>query len=57
MDSIMTLKAISEQLNKPTLNAISNDVIKIHYVDGLCGSGKTYGLGAIGAKSPVRIAK
>jgi hypothetical protein len=48
----MTLKAISEQLNKPTLNAISNDVIKIHYVDGLCGSGKTYGLGKYIQQSP-----
>jgi hypothetical protein len=48
----MTLKAISEQLNKPTLNAISNDVIKIHYVDGLCGSGKTFGLGKYMQKSP-----
>ena len=48
----MTLKAISEQLNKPTLNAISNDVIKIDYVDGLCGSGKTFGLGKYMQKSP-----
>ena len=48
----MTLKAISEQLNKPTLNAMSNDVIKIHYVDGLCGSGKTFGLGKYMQKSP-----
>jgi hypothetical protein len=48
----MNLKAISEQLNKPTLNAISNDIIKIHYVDGLCGSGKTFGLGKYIQQSP-----
>ena len=48
----MNLKAISEKLNNTTPNAMTNDIIKIHYVDGLCGSGKTYGLGKYIQQSP-----